>query len=78
MLNSVAMQQQSKRFLCGPFQGCCLATTIGKTVYFLYNNGKQRCYATTTVKVFSLWSDHRRVSVSYLLLIMKSLVMETI
>jgi hypothetical protein len=46
------------RFLCGPFQGCCLATTIGKTVYSLYKNGKQRCYAAT-IKVFSLWSDPR-------------------
>jgi hypothetical protein len=33
-------------------------TTIGKTVYSLYNNAKQRCYAAT-IKVFSLWSDPR-------------------
>jgi hypothetical protein len=71
--------------LCGPFQGCCLETTIegtvvfyavcsgnngaavfsmrsvptiGKAVYSLYNNGRQRCYAAT-IEVFSLWSDPR-------------------
>jgi hypothetical protein len=38
--------------------------TIGKTVYTLYNNGKQRCYAAT-VKVFSLWSDHRLYKACY-------------
>jgi hypothetical protein len=29
-----------------------LATTIGKTVYSLYNNGKQRYYATQQSKCF--------------------------
>jgi hypothetical protein len=29
-----------------------LATTIGKTVYSLYNNGKQRCYAAQQSKYF--------------------------
>jgi hypothetical protein len=33
-------------------------STIRKTVYSLYNNSKQRCYAAT-IKVFSLWSDPR-------------------
>jgi hypothetical protein len=41
-----------------PFSMRSVPATIGKTVYSLCNNGKQRCYAAT-IKVFSLWSDPR-------------------